>query len=71
MDCNRCFARIIRLKDKLVWELGIGKRSSVAYDLVWWAVMESDLRKAKRIINVAKRIEQRYRLAHGLPNMGV
>lgn len=58
-------------KKKIVDSYGIGDKSGVAYDLVDWAVGLNDLRKAKRILRVAKRIEQKYRLAHGLPNMGV
>ena len=52
---------------------GIGVQSGVAINLLCWAgvTMGSDLRKTRRILSVAKRIEQRYRLAHGLPNMGV
>lgn len=54
-----------------IFAQGIGSKSKVSFDLVYWATEEDDLRKSKRILNVAKRIEQRYRLAHGLPNMGV
>jgi hypothetical protein len=50
---------------------GAGKHSGLAKQLVYWAVELNDLAKAKRILSVAQRIEQRYRLAHGLPNMGV
>jgi hypothetical protein len=56
---------------KLKWIMGITPDNCVSRDLIDWAVMEKDDIKVQRILDVAQKIEQRYRLAHGLPNMGV
>lgn len=56
-------------KTEVVDKYGIGEKSKTAYELVGWAVELNDLRKAKRILNVAKKMEQRYRDWHGLERL--